>query len=556
MNNQNFEIKNELPLKPKYDKTDGVFAVIYGLLGWLFIRFFFLYDWRTNFEFALKLYSVAYVSTVLAYCKTKGKKINKESFIWIFILYIIVFRFKIEYFFILLCRIMVAAYFTAVAGGLFCGGTSAYLIVDLWNTFIAKPFGNFFAIVPAFLTLFKKSEKKEKQPLSPAVWGVLAGVTALWFILPLLTKADNNFLSGTTDFLNHLFSGFDEGNFLKNLFIFIVSLPVACYLFGLGRGCIAKEENPQVKRDIITARENIRFSPALSLKVFLYIVCGAYLLFIGLQGQYLLGAFTGRLYGGMTYARYARTGFFELAQVSAINLSILAICNLLIRKDEQFGIKAPQLILSVLSLLLLSTAMAKMAMYITAYGLTFKRIVSSVFLIWLMLVFSLCIARLYKNFNLTKAALLTGTIMFCIMFSFDIGKYRYEYNISHDFAEKTVQQEHLYGNYHNSLMLPDKEDITVIEVRDSNGEHYEDLPYTGEIIDLLKASTDTGKTPAQDFPTADFYYTMSIHFIPQNSGDSDIATLYIYKDGDCFYIEQPYYLICCSDYDWDSILIP
>ena len=122
--------------------------------------------------------------------------------------------------------------------------------------------------------------------------------------------------------------------------------------------------------------------------------------------------------------------------------NLMVIANLLIKKEETKSIKLPMVVLCILSLLLLSTAMAKMVMYIAAYGLTVKRIISTTFLIWLVIVFIMCTVRLYKPFNLIKIAVLTGAVMFCILFSFDIGMESHKFNEKYGFEEKTTVKEY------------------------------------------------------------------------------------------------------------------
>ncbi len=539
--------------KKSYSKIDGLFAFVYILLGWLFIRFFFIYDWWTNFDFRLKLYTVAYITTVYGYAKSKSKDIPKESYFWAVLMVVIAFGFKLENFFILLTRIVTAAYFTSVTGGLYQKGSSSYILGDLINTFITKPFSNFFSIFPALFSVFKTKGNKENTKIHPAAPGVLLGVLALWMIIPLLTRADSNFLNGTTDFISHLLAGFDNIDLTTFIVTSVLALPVACYLFGLGYGSMTNC-GIMDKDNIDCAREKMQISPAVSLKVFLYMVCAVYVLFIILQANYLLYAFGGKLYGGMTYAEYAKSGFFELCKVSVINLSIMALCNLLIIPREKDKIRLPMTVLSVLSLMLLSTAMAKMIMYISAYGLTFKRVVSTVFLIWLVIVFLLCIVRLNKNFNLAQVCLLTGAVMMCVMFCFDIELWRYKFNHKYGFMPEVPSIE--YADNYNSLYLPEKETVTVIEISDSEGNFYKEISAKGEIMDLLKSSLDTERASVQDYPYADFYYIVNIHSMQKNNSDSDITTLFVYKDGNYFYIEQPYYLICRSDFNWDSILMP
>ena len=442
MENTIGEIKvgqNSAETKIKYTKTDGIFAILYMALGFTFIRFFLYYDWGTNFGFALPLYTISYITVVIFYAKAKSVDIPNECLVWIGVMACVALLFKIENFFQMVIQIGLAAYFTAVTGGLYGGGTSSYIYADLLHIAFSAPFTHFFSIFPALFGLFKRDKKKEKINIHPAVWGGLMSVAALWVIVPLLIKADSNFLSGTTEFIDHLFAGMDLFSVVVNV---VLSVPVACYLYSLAYCSINNTGKIFTKEELDFHRKRIRISPAVTLKVFMLVICTVYILFIALQGEYLLGAFTGKLYSGYTYAEYARTGFFELCKVSIINLSLLAICNLLIKEDEKHNIRKPMVLLCMLSLLLLSTATAKMVMYISVYGLTVKRIISTVFLLWLVCVFVMCIVRLYKEYNLIKTALFTGVVMFCILFSFDMGKLSYDFNTEYGFEEKIVVKEY------------------------------------------------------------------------------------------------------------------
>lgn len=58
------------------------------------------------------------------------------------------------------------------------------------------------------------------------------------------------------------------------------------------------------------------------------------------------------------------------------------------RKDKQFMcLKGMNVCLSVLTLLLITTAIGKMFLYISAYGLTAYRILSLTFMLWLTIIF-------------------------------------------------------------------------------------------------------------------------------------------------------------------------
>ena len=434
--------KSDTPIT-KYDKTDSLFAIMYIVLGYGFVRYFILDFYYESFRIIFPVYSVIYIATVLIYAKRKGIIPQKETYFWIAVMLCVAFLFKIENFFRLVTQTLVAAYFTVMVGGMYSGGTSNYIWADMIHTFIGAPFSHFVSILPAFFGLFKKKTKTGKNKLPPAVAGVIMAIVALCFIMPLLIKADSNFLSGISDFIKKLISDFNPGYTLFTIAVHtMLTVPVACYLYSLGYSSMNNTGRLFSINELDNGREKFRISPAVTLKVFLSIVCVIYIMFIALQGEYLLGAFAGKLYRGMTYAQYARTGFFELCKVSVINLTLLAIANLLIKKEETKSIKLPMLVLCILSLLLLSTAMAKMVMYICAYGLTVKRIISTVFLIWLVIVFIMCTVRLYKPFNLVKTAVITGAVMFCILFSFDIGMESHKFNEKYGFAEKVTVKEY------------------------------------------------------------------------------------------------------------------
>ena len=108
-----------------------------------------------------------------------------------------------------------------------------------------------------------------------------------------------------------------------------------------------------------------------------------YVLFFISQWKYYLSAFTGKLPVETSYAEYAREGFFQLCAVAVINLLVVIAVSLFMkRKGEKPSV--PQRILSVAvsvsTLVLIATALAKMVMYIDCYGLTHKRVYASWFM--------------------------------------------------------------------------------------------------------------------------------------------------------------------------------
>lgn len=94
---------------------------------------------------------------------------------------------------------------------------------------------------------------------------------------------------------------------------------------------------------------------------------------------------------GLTYAEYARRGFFELVAVAALVLPILLVADWLVRRGGKllcrriFRLSAGTLIW--LLFVIMASAVQRMRLYQGEYGLTELRFYTTVFMGWLALVF-------------------------------------------------------------------------------------------------------------------------------------------------------------------------
>ncbi|MGH2827018.1 MAG: DUF4173 domain-containing protein [Actinomycetota bacterium] len=94
---------------------------------------------------------------------------------------------------------------------------------------------------------------------------------------------------------------------------------------------------------------------------------------------------------GLTYSQYARSGFFELLAVAALTLTVLAIMSRYAartsNRDEQV-FRALGGILIVLALVVLISALKRLALYEEVYGFTRLRFAVHVILLWFAAVFT------------------------------------------------------------------------------------------------------------------------------------------------------------------------
>ena len=132
-------------------------------------------------------------------------------------------------------------------------------------------------------------------------------------------------------------------------------------------------------------------------KVISTIIIGAvllvYVLFCGVQIVYLFGGVG--LPEGITYSEYAREGFWQLILIAGINLVLFGI---FVKYDKKTKLLWGLLsgILAVTMIMLIS-AIIRLWMYVDAYGLTWLRLISAWFIVFLAAVLILALVRLIKE---------------------------------------------------------------------------------------------------------------------------------------------------------------
>jgi len=98
---------------------------------------------------------------------------------------------------------------------------------------------------------------------------------------------------------------------------------------------------------------------------------------------------------GVTYADYARSGFFELLWVAGITVVVLILFSRITSLTERATKKAFQLLALLaiaLTLLIVLVAFQRLRLYEEAYGFTMLRLYSHIFAVWVALVFLLLAA--------------------------------------------------------------------------------------------------------------------------------------------------------------------
>jgi hypothetical protein len=209
-------------------------------------------------------------------------------------------------------------------------------------------------------------EKRGKRAFPSLLRGLAVAVPFLLLIGSLFAAADASF----ERLVGRIFD-FDLSSVFIHLF---VSGCVAWVAAGFLRGSLIAEEVPAPA----TLRESFLSLGIIEIGLLLGLLDALFLLFVVLQIPYLFGgAATVAATAPLTFAGYARRGFFELTGVACCTIMTLLLADWILRKDSRRNVILFRSLAGV-NLILLGTIMAsawqRLLLYQEAYGLTEARL--------------------------------------------------------------------------------------------------------------------------------------------------------------------------------------
>lgn len=249
-------------------------------------------------------------------------------------------------------------------------------------------------------SLFSGREKGNKN-FGKAILGIVLSLPVLIVVVPLLMSSDEAF-SGMIEML--------FGNLILTLVKLglglIISVFVISYCFTL------KKEEP--KEDLNNTFKGIENTVLVS---FLSVISLCYLAYLFSQLAYFFSAFSGFLPENykFTVSAYARRGFFEMTVIAAINFGLIFLSLLISRKKEGKSCISLRIICTftgIFTLIIIATALSKMFLYISSFGMTRLRIQTSAFMVFLAVVFISLIIRLYlPKVRVIRTAFVTSAVV-------------------------------------------------------------------------------------------------------------------------------------------------
>jgi hypothetical protein len=215
--------------------------------------------------------------------------------------------------------------------------------------------------------------------------GALIATPLLLIFGGLFALADANFAA----LLDSLFS---SGRLFEHALLLIV---LAWFSAGLLWLALGSEHALALEQQI--PKRNAAFGiGAIEIGVVLGSLIALFAAFVITQLRYFFGGAalvldTADASNTLTFAEYARRGFFELVLVAALVLAVLLGGHFITRRDTPQPMRlfrALALILTGLVFVIIASALHRMWTYMQAYGLTELRVYTSAFMVWLAFVFA------------------------------------------------------------------------------------------------------------------------------------------------------------------------
>lgn len=283
--------------------------------------------------------------------------------------------------------------------------TQIDIISDIITSAFCRPFH--FVSGNSFLQAFSSNAKSENKNIGKTLVQVLIGliiaVPLLLFVVPMLTKADTAFKSVITAI-------FFDTSIIAKIILTVLIFP---FIYSVIYSFVKQKSVNGLK----TNQNSNNFFPIVITATTLTSLSFFYVCYIFSQFVYFVSAFSGILPEGYenTPANYARQGFFEMSTIVVINIIIVGIAYIFTKKNDEKVSPAIKILCTFIlgfSLFLIATAFSKMALYINMHGFTRRRILTSVFMVMLVIVIASIIIRLYiKKFQHIKVIIVGCSII-------------------------------------------------------------------------------------------------------------------------------------------------
>lgn len=523
-----------IPPKKEYaplDKKDFSFIIIYLVAVFLMVMLGLFGGFQLGFTIA---YFVLFAVTTV-YLWSKGNRPSAFTVLSgaLSLVGSVTLSLYSDYFVNFIMLVLIAGLFTIYSMGMTKSFThsvgSFRMLFDMgWDAVIA-PFSNFSNVFGGI----KASAGKGKKSFSSFI-GIAIAVPFVLIIGALLVSSDAAF----EGLVSKTFANI--GIYIGQLVIAIIILPYAySWAFSKRHGSNKIDSSNATKQD----KKGVPSSACVS---FLSVISILYIVYLFSQLAYFFSAFKGILPDDYEYSAsaFARRGFFEMFAICAINVVLISIASAIANK-KTIWLKVLSCFISLFSLLLIVTAMQKMKLNVSIYGLSKNRVLVSVFMVMMIVIIALFIMHIFApKISYMQPAILICSALFIAMSFADIDAQIARYNIN---AYEAKQIDTL--DVENIADLSDSAVPYLVKLIDSKDEQIskDALRICAQLVADNYNDFYSGKN--SDFRHFSLSLMRATIALDDANLSKEIASIAkLYKDDDCYYNEDE----DCFEYYYDD----
>lgn len=294
----------------------------------------------------------------------------------------------------------------------------ALILFSYWTTAETRSWRELFSLTPSPLfreTVFPFKNFRQHVTLPTRLsgrhaWQIILGLAVgfplLWVITSLFSAADSTFA--------RLVETIFQWNILPtNVGTWVLDLLVGCFFVGFIGTAIRRRQ--QIKIVEPKPESPSSFKDTLALHTFLVALNGIFLIFVVIQGLYLLQGSGHWIDTGLTYADYAKQSFYQLFWVGVIVFGIACACYRIAGIRERVTRILLLTLMAQTGVVLLSAG-TRLSLYVSAYNLTLARWWGGIGLLFVAYLLCWCAYCFTRRTNIQRfgQGLIVGTFLLSI----------------------------------------------------------------------------------------------------------------------------------------------
>lgn len=406
--------------KIKWGKKDSVFVPIFLAAVFIFVDFAVMHGFNLGFTVSffilfavfsaylfdskIRVSPFAFICGVLSLAGAVTFSLYKDELISFITVFLVFALFGI--------------YLLGLSGGMKINRGSYKMLFEAIGSVFVYPLSNAHDIAAAC----SKSMSKNKISKNVII-GIALSLPVLLVIIPLLVSSDEAFEGLIKIVLKN------AGIYLLEIVIALIATPFVVF-YAVSRKNSAGEH---IKADAGRGKGFVQSAAAVS---FLSVISFTYIVYLFSQLAYFFSAFSGILPEGYEYTAsvYARRGFFEMFAICVINMIIIALSNMLTKRNARgripLSVKALSVFILSFTVLILITAMSKMKLNIAIFGMSKNRLLVSVFMIMILVVIAFYIVHIFwPRVNYIQPVTVICSAMFVALAFMNVNDFVIKYNI-------------------------------------------------------------------------------------------------------------------------------